>query len=312
MTGFLPFVWRSTARIAACASLAATLTAQVAVAVAGQAPYYLGEHKAKITTPGFDFGGDLHLAGTPTVPAKIEWNYFGHLLSARIFGYLYMRDVGGLCSRLRLDGYAGGGVLVSTDYSLVQCAPDDKVQAKPVTMSIADDKLDEVRLTIEKKTAIGGWEAVASERYSIDRIVERIRITARGFDFGSDGFLAGAPTGSGVLTWTRTGGQVTPHLTGTLHINDAASACARMRIEYYDRTDTRLADHPGGKVCAPDNAHHEWNVDLKPFSDAALSWVRISIQSLGTDQRWRTVGSAIGRYTLLCPPSGCVPPRIFD
>ena len=58
-----------------------------------------------------------------------------------------------------------------------------------------------------------------------------------------------------------------------------------MRIEYYSATDERLADHYGGKVCAEDNKHHLWDVDLKPFDDGKIVWVKVSIQNLGHRRR---------------------------
>ena len=74
-----------------------------------------------------------------------------------------------------------------------------------------------------------------------------------------------------------------------------------MRIQYFKVDDTQLAEKFGGKVCAPDNRHHSWSVDLEPFSDNLLAYVKIGLQTLGTDDAWRTIGTVKSEYVKVYP-----------
>jgi len=190
-----------------------------------------------------------------------------------------------------------------------------------------------------------------------------VKITESGFDFGGEKFLAGAPSGSGSIDWFLVDGQLTPSLSGHLHLNDVRELCARMRMDYYTgdiflttkyggqvcaqddkhhEWDVFLADYAsskidkvkvsiekltatknwtivgsdtlklkavkdnvkitedgfdfGGKVCAADNRHHTWSVDLKPYSDNKLAYIKIGLQTLGADDTWRTIGTVSSRY----------------
>jgi hypothetical protein len=58
-----------------------------------------------------------------------------------------------------------------------------------------------------------------------------IKITEPGFDFGGETFVVGAPTDDGWLDWFLVDGQLTPSLTGHLHLNDVRELCARMRMD---------------------------------------------------------------------------------
>lgn len=137
---------------------------------------------------------------------------------------------------------------------------------------------------------------MGSQRQKLGPVRNKVKFTEDGFNFGGKTFVGSGPTNSGEVIWTWGGGQVSPSLTGTLHINNAATACARICIEYFREDDTALADRFGGKVCAPDNQHHHWDVDLEPYSDGKLAYIRISPHTLGADDTWRTGGSTASHY----------------
>jgi hypothetical protein len=117
------------------------------------------------------------------------------------------------------------------------------------------------------------------------------RLTSTGYDFGGSGFAFGEPVGSGDLHFHHeNGGQIRPHLVGTLHINDADGTCGRMRMEYYNNAGSWLATQYGGEVCVTDDQHHSWSVDLDPYSNTAIDSVRVSVQK-ETVNGWSTTAS---------------------
>ncbi len=262
-------------------------------------PTYIGSQSVKITASGFDFGGNTFVAGAPTGSGDVHWHIVDGQINPIVDGTLHLNDVQGLCARMRVDYYVNSSTVWTTRYGGEVCAPDDKHHAYSVALGeYTSNKISEVKVSVEKKTASQDWQSVGSQRVKLITTHSSVKITEDGFDFGGQTFIGSGPTNSGEIAWSWSGGQITPHLTGTLHINNAASACARMRIEYYSATDERLSDQYGGKVCAVDNKHHSWNVDLKPFDDGKIVWVRVSLQNLGADEVWRTVGSHSVSYAI--------------
>ena len=63
-----------------------------------------------------------------------------------------------------------------------------------------------------------------------------VKITKSGFDFGGEGFVAGAPTKAGYLAWDVNDGKLKPALHGRLYLKDVRDLCARMRLDYYSNT----------------------------------------------------------------------------
>jgi hypothetical protein len=132
-----------------------------------------------------------------------------------------------------------------------------------------------------------GTAPLAPAKSIVDR--DGVQLTSSGFDFGDDTFAEGAPTGDGTLTWVVENGSVTPKLTGTLHLKNV-STCARLRMHYLNGS-TLLTSRHGGAVCAPDNDHHTWSVNLSPYSDIAITSVIVSIESQNTAGAWEAVDS---------------------
>lgn len=256
----------------------------------------IGWSSIKITESGFDFGGDTFIAGAPTDDGWLDWHLVDGQLTPSLSGHLHLNDVRDLCARMRMDYYVGGQLWTTKTGGQV-CASNDKHHEWDVNLAdYTSSKIDEVRVSIEKLTATKDWTIVGSQRRKLGPVHHKVKITEDGFDFGGETFLGSGPTNSGEVIWTWKGAQVSPRLTGTLHINNAATACARMRIEYFKEDDTRLTEKFGGTVCAPDNRHHHWDVDLEPYSDNKLAYVKISLQTLGADDTWRTVGSTTSHY----------------
>lgn len=241
---------------------------------------YIGSSEIKIDQKKLEFDGGL------------DWEIHDGEMKPLLHGDLDLKDAGGLCGRMRMDFYGGEHVSLTTKYGGEVCAKGDTRQDWEVDLSPYDsNKLNEVKVSIEKKTASTDWTIIGSKTVKLSTIHDKVKITEDGFDFGGNTFVLGAPTNSGDVAWSWTGGKVIPLLTGTLHINNAASACARMRIEYFTLDDVFLADKVGGKVCAADNTHHTWSVDLDPYGDGKLAYIKVSLQTLGADGSWRTIGT---------------------
>ena len=291
-------------------SMPAAIVAHAASLFSDIKATWIGWSSVKITEPGFDFGGETFVAGAPTTDGHLEWFLENGQLTPALQGHLHLNDVQDLCARMRMDYYLGGR-LWTTTYGGQVCAADDKHHEWDVSLAdYSSNKIDEVKVSIEKLTATKNWTIVGSQTVKLKTVHDKVKITEDGFDFGGETFVAGVPTSAGTVAWTYGGGQVTPHLTGTLHINNAASACARIRIEYFKEDDTRLEEKFGGKVCAPDNRHYTWSVDLKPYSNHELTHITISLQTLSTDNTWRTVGTTTSRYVwapvAVCGGGDCV------
>lgn len=290
-------VWATIAMLALANPIVPTPTALAEDSNA----YWLGWSPIKITEKGFDFGGKLYAAGAPTTYGWLGWYMENGQLRPALYGHIHLDDVRDLCARMRIDYYTGD-ILWTTKYGGQVCAPDDKHHSWQVSINeYSNSKIDKVRVSVEKLTATKDWAIVGSETQVLKKIHDKVKITEDGFDFGGRTFVAGAPTDSGEVIWTWSGAQVSPRLTGTLHVNNSASACARIHIEYFKVDGIALAEKFGGKVCAADNKHYVSDIDLEKYSDNKLAYIKIGLQTLGTDDKWRTIGTATSHYVKVYP-----------
>ena len=117
-----------------------------------------------------------------------------------------------------------------------------------------------------------------------------VRLTATSYDFGSTGYAFGEPTGSGEIHFHHESGGIRPHLIGTMHADQADDTCERMRLEYYDDGGAWMQTRYGGEVCAFDDQHHSWSVDLDPYTDPDIHSVRVSVQRENLNG-WATMAS---------------------
>ncbi len=64
-----------------------------------------------------------------------------------------------------------------------------------------------------------------------------------------------------------------------------------MNLRYLTEGGTFLAERAGGTVCAPDNGHHSWTVDLDPYSSSLIGQVTVQVQTLAANGTYVTAGS---------------------
>lgn len=249
--------------------------------------YAVRTDKITIDQNKFDLKGDL-------------WWKFDDVdgaMEPAVTGDLELKDAGGQCGRMRLDYYGGGHVFLTTKYGGEVCAKGDSRQTWTVDLSpYSSSKVNEVKVSIEKKTASKDWSIIGSQTVKFEPVHDKVKITEDGFDFGGETFVAGAPTDSANVAWTWNEGKVTPRVTGRLHINNAASACARLHLEYFTHQG-KVADKYGGKLCASDNSHYFNDVDLSKYSDGKLNEIAINLQTLRSDGTWKTVGTTRSKFS---------------
>jgi hypothetical protein len=64
-----------------------------------------------------------------------------------------------------------------------------------------------------------------------------------------------------------------------------------MNLRYLTEGGMFLHSEAGGQVCAPDNVHHSWSVDLQPYTSSDVGKVDVQVQTLAANGSWLTAGS---------------------
>jgi hypothetical protein len=147
-----------------------------------------------------------------------------------------------------------------------------------------------LRTAMISAVALFGAGALASAAQAVVIDSDNLTIATPGYDFGGYDWAAGVPIGSGDLHYHWDDSKIRPHLTGTIHLNDADGTCGRMRMKYYDFDGTLLETEYGGEVCVDDDQHHSWSVNLEPYQDRDIHHVTVSVQK-ETVSGWSTVES---------------------
>jgi hypothetical protein len=106
---------------------------------------------------------------------------------------------------------------------------------------------------------------------------QSVHLESVGFDFGDDTFSGGAPTGNGEIHFHHANGTIRPHVLGFIHLNDDDGLCGKVRLRYYDGEHAQLAERFGGIVCAPDDEHYKWSVDLGTYSNPDIHSVEVAV-----------------------------------
>ena len=75
-----------------------------------------------------------------------------------------------------------------------------------------------------------------------------------------------------------------------------AGVCARTKLTYLDQTQKVIDTETGGVVCAPDNHHYSWSVDLAPYHSSLIAEVEVEMQTQGTNGSWNTISTSGSSY----------------
>jgi hypothetical protein len=239
-----------------------------------------------------DFGNSTLVLGSPSGGGKLKFELSGGKLEPRLTGTIHMKDADGTCARMHLEYRdEDNSLLIPAEHGGTVCVGDDKHHEFTVDLSpYADDDIDNVKVQLEKQTA-GGWFVVDSAVFSPDVFTDNVKITEDGVDFGSAGWGVGAPNGTGQLSWGLDGVVVEPRLKGAIHLNNSSGVCARINLRYLNASGSSLTARHGGEVCANDNGHDYWTVDLSPYASTKIAKVKVQLQTQGSNGSWNVAGS---------------------
>jgi hypothetical protein len=260
----------------------------------------------RLTSAGFYFGDGTWSTTGYDQKADVKWKVDEADITPTVSGKLGLWGVDGECARIRIDYYTSGGSYLNTTWGGTVCATTNGINEWSVDQTRwASDQTGKITVSIEHQLSSGDWAIVDSQSVSLGTYVDdKVQISwtdgnggVPGIGFGDSGWSSGTytPTGFGTVTWTRRTGQNWPHLTGTVHLESAAGDCVRMRLDYY--SDTAFLDtETGGTVCAIDNAHYKWSVDLEPWGGDAVQHVRVSIERQLDPTTWQIADSTTSYY----------------
>jgi hypothetical protein len=272
-------------------TLAAAVTAAASIAGTAQAAV-IDTDAVKLTAAKYDFGGSTYVAGAPTGSGDLEFKLSGGKITPRLTGTLHLNDADGTCARMQLRYFdKQGEELVDPKRGGTKCETDDQHHAYDVDLDpYSDDSIASVEVGLQKKTATG-WSTVETRTVSANVHADNVKITEQGADLGGQDFAAGAPIGSAQLDWNLDDGVVEPRLTGYLHLDNSGGLCARINLRYLTEGGSFLTREAGGEVCAEDNSHHRFSVDLAPYDSSKIGKVKVQLQTRGTNGSWNVAGS---------------------
>jgi hypothetical protein len=256
------------------------------------------DYDMKFTASNFDFGSSGFAFGEPTGNGSLHFHYEDGGFRPHLTGAIHINNAIGDCARMRMDYYdlpeSGGVVLLAQRWGGTVCADDNGHHSWNVDLDpYEDDDVKHVTVTLEMKIdANVDWMQVDSDSgWIYDTVQTDVEVRSQGFDFGGEGFNLGAPTPGGEMTWRFDDGTVTPHLTGHLHLNNVDGECARMNRRYLTASGTLLTTRAGGTVCASTNGHHEWDVDLDPYTSNKIGKVEVQVQMQQANGNYTVVES---------------------
>ena len=119
-----------------------------------------------------------------------------------------------------------------------------------------------------------------------------IIIESNGFDVGGSGFSAGAPTDAAVVDWVvhDSGLYITPVVRGSIHFDDVASSCARVRLITYDGWDNQVSETYSDEECAYRDGHVERPFEIT-LSGGGMTEAKVTLQTLALNGTWGNLGS---------------------
>jgi hypothetical protein len=272
-------------------TLGLAVAATVALAGPAQASV-IDTDRPELNGTGYDFGNGTFVAGSPTRGGRLKFDLSDGRIEPRLTGTLHVKDADGTCARVKL-AYRDRSDDALTDpaYSPTKCVDDDHHHEYSVDLdSYADNAIDNVKISLQKKTA-SGWSTVESETYPVDTSDDKVKITADGVDFGDLSFDLGAPLGHGDMSWKLDGVDVAPRLLGGLHLNNSSGVCARINLRYYTQAGAFLTKRADDEMCAQDNGHHSRIIDFSPHASNKIAEVKVQLQTQASNGSWNVAGS---------------------
>jgi hypothetical protein len=274
---------RLTLGLAVVVSAAAAGPAQAAV---------IDTDRPKLTGTGYDFGNGIFAAGSPTGGGDLEFKLKDGRIEPRVSGYVHVNDADGTCARIKVVYRdRDDDALTEPVFSPTRCVDDDAHHQYPVVLDdYADDAIDDVRISLKKKTA-SGWSTVESQTYPVNTTDDDFKITEDGVDFGDLSFHLGAPAGKGYMQWGLDGADVSPRVYGGLHLNNSSGVCARINLRYFTASGGFLTSRADDAKCASDNDHRYWVIEFGPHESDRIAKVKVQLQTQASNGSWNVAGS---------------------
>lgn len=272
-----------------------TLGLAVAASVSAAGPAQasvIDTDRAELTGTGYDFGNHLFVAGSPSRGGHLKFHLKDGRIEPRLSGYLHVNDADGTCARVKLV-YRDrrNDALTDPVYSPTRCVDDDRHHQYPVEIDgYADDAIDDVKISLKKKTA-SGWSTVESETYAVNTTDDDFRITEDGVDFGDFSFYLGAPAGKAYVEWGLDGADVKPRVLGGLHLDNSSGVCARINLRYFTAAGAFLTSRADDEKCAGDNSHRYWVIEFGPYESNKIAKVKVQLQTQASNGSWNVAGS---------------------
>ena len=78
------------------------------------------EDDVKLTSTGYDFGGDGRPAGLPTSSGELHWHHEDATIRPHLVGTLHVNDADGTCARMRVKYFDVFDELLATEHGGTQ------------------------------------------------------------------------------------------------------------------------------------------------------------------------------------------------
>jgi hypothetical protein len=222
---------------------------------------------------------------------EVDWYWGSGEISAHLGGEIKIDEANGSCARMRLEYFNDSVEIGTPTYGGTVCAPDSDSHYYTVDLnSWGSPDIDLIKVSLEKETASTGWSTVGQSAYVKPDIPnDKVYDDADGLDFGGDTWGIGAPIGDATLYWNQGEGMnLTPHLQGTLWLNNVAGACARVDMRSYNYGGQLLHEEASGRVCPSDNGFYDATIDIGgKWTSDQISAVTVHMQTQRPDGSWQ-------------------------
>jgi hypothetical protein len=249
----------------------------------------------RITLVNYDFGDGELVDNEPEGCGTLTWNLDDDTITPELDGTMFAKNAIGTRVRMRLRHRDVDGTLLATSTGASKLVETNDVEEFPIDLGNYSDPLI-YRVDVELQQRINGvWETKGTEREylgSASKAPDAVRSLAVGQDFGDGPFSSGAPADSGTLTWDLANDTRTPHLEGTLYVQNAAGTKVRMRMRHYDIHGDLLISASGGTKEASTNALTTFPIDLANYSNPEIYKVEVAM-TVKVGQNWTVVGTPV-------------------
>jgi hypothetical protein len=266
------------------------------VASANASTRIAGTDDVTIPASGWDFGGKtfddtLPGGGQPTNAGSLKWLLVDGIPAPHLEGTLHATNAKNTCAHMQILYLNSSNTVIHTTDGGEVCVTKDKHKQFKVDFGTYSN-IFTAKVTINLITTTGlGSNILGAHTVNFGPYPNDVLVKAQGWDIGGLDFSGNAPTGPGVGTWTYNLGPRF-HLDATLHAKKVGGDCARVQLEYLNSLGVAIGTENGGTVCASDNGHQPWTVNLGgTFTSTAVTAVNVNLQTLNALGNYQNAGT---------------------